>query len=140
MKFLWLKSSGSPEIFTNSDHSLMAVQTMPYWRRTGRARFGRRICLLLSTPRHGIKIIRDFSERLNRLRLANVSQWGPLAGHYYRPASTIFLVAQSLTGRDVYANQYAIDPKVGLPEYNTLGVRVDTSGRLSFVCFVSQGF
>ena len=140
LTFLWSTRLGGPEVYSNGDHSLMAMQTMPYWRKTGRVRDGRRICLLVSTPKQGIKVFNDFSGRINRLRLANVSQWEPLAGHYHRPASTIFLTPQSMVGREIRASQYAIDPEVGFPEYNNLGVKVDREGKLSFLCFTSQGF
>lgn len=140
LTFLWSNDLGKPEIFTNTDRSLIAIQTMPYWWKAGRARFGRRICLLVSTPHQEIKVIKDFSEHLNHLRLANVSRWDHLAGHYYRPASTIFLTAQSMAGRNIYANQYAVDPKEGLPEHNNIGAKVSLNGNLSFLSFTSQGF
>ncbi len=124
-----------PAVYTNQDATLMVIQALPHWSKK---HIGWSLCLIIAMPDHSIKVIKGFSGRLNRLALANVSRWQNVNGYFHRPASDIFM--SSINGREIYVNQYTTDPKVGLPEYITLGAEVSPSGELKFLSYTSQGF
>ena len=127
-----------PAVYTNQDASLMVIQSMPYWGRTGKMGDGRSLCLIIAMPNQSIKVLKDFSVRLNHLALDNVSRWQNVNGYFHRPASDIFM--GNIRGHKIYVSQYTRDPKMGLPEYITLGAEVEPTGELKFLSYTSQGF
>ena len=116
----------------------MAIQFMPDWGKKGRSGFGWQIYLIVAMANRGIKVIKDFSVRLNQLALAHISEWQNVSGYFHRPASDIFM--GTIEGREIYVNQYTPDPRVGLPEYITIGAAVNLAGDLKFLSYSSQGF